>query len=352
MIGTTFKLGFDGTSVSRGLGRVTGMLSKGMNAIGRGGLERVGHGVTDLMGRIVMAVPEALKSTADWAGNMTDMSMQTGVSIEKLVLMEEKLRLAGASASDTSRIISNLANNLHTAATDGGPATDALNKLGLKARDFVGIPIDEAFEKIGRTVADLGPEFAGLDSIMADIFGAKMGYKLIRFFKDFDGSTRQAENNVGKLGGSLNNGLAADLDKFSDAMGRFENFKRSLASMALGEMFRVTGGAGGVDSLFDSLDPEKLRPKIQELMSMLGRNTEVFLSQDLSKSLGEVFKNLGRSIGEGFKESFNPKSFLPKWMGGDSASTGGAPGGDTASLLKDSNQLLKEIRDKSVAKFA
>jgi hypothetical protein len=351
MIGTTVKIGFDSSAVGRGMANMGRMLSKGLGRIGTGAAERVGHQMTDLMGRIVMAIPDALRETADWAGNMTDMSTQTGMSVESLVVLEEKLRLAGASANDTSRIISTLNSRVHEATTENGAAAEAMRALGINIQDIAGASPERAFTMIGQRVAELGPEFKGLENIMGDLFGARMGFKLIRFFKTYDESTARAEKTAGMFGKALTGGLAGEMDEFGDALGRMTIMKRQLSSIVLGEMFRVTGGSGGVDKMFDFFDPEKIRPKVTELFNLIGRNLEVFMSQDISKSFGDIFRNIGKQLGEGIKESFGDSMNIKGILGFKTASAT-QTGEDPIAVIKESNKLLTEIRDKSVAKFA
>ena len=300
MLGTTLKLGFDGSSVDRGLGGITGKFGRVGRQIGIGMARQVGARMTDMLGRVLMAIPDTLKETADWAGNMNDMATQTGMTVGELVLLEEKLRLSGAAAADTSRIISTLKDNIYEAMNAEGPERDALHKLGFRAFEFEGNDPSEIFEKIGKRVAELGPKFEGLEGTMADLFGARMGYKLLRFFNDFEGSTKQAENNVGKLAVAMGDGAAAKMDTFGDSLERFDTFKRSLASIALENLFRGPGGENMGNRLFDALDPEKLRPMIENLTTLLGRNLEVVLSGDAG--IGDIFKNIGKILGDGLKE--------------------------------------------------
>lgn len=357
MIGTTLKLGFDGTAVSRGLGRV----SRGLGAFGKqfaiGAMQRVGHRMTDLMGRLVMAVPQALKETADWASNMTDMATQTGVSVEKLVLLEEKLRLAGASARDTSRIISTLAASLQEARDTGGAPYEALQRLGFTGFDFKDMPIDQAFDEIGRRVASVGGDIDGLEKSMEDLFGARIGFGLLRFYKDMEVNTDRAKKNVADFARSMER-VAPRLDTFADSLGRWENFKRGLSSIAMDEMFRLTGGEGFANNLFDRLNPEKLRPKISEFFNLVGRNLEAFLSQDLSKSFGDLFRNIGRSIGDGIRDSigdmFSIKNLNPfkfPWTGGKTSATDA--GKNAVSELESQTALLRDIKKEAfVSRFS
>ena len=89
MIGSIVRLMFDASAVQRGLAGLGGMFGRMGRQIGIGGLQRVGHQITDLMGRMIVALPMAGKELLDWAGNLNDMSMQTGISVDRLMLMEE-----------------------------------------------------------------------------------------------------------------------------------------------------------------------------------------------------------------------------------------------------------------------
>ena len=84
---------------------------------------------------------------------------------------------------------------------------------------------------------------------------------------------------------------------------------------------------------------------------MIGRNLEVFMSQDISASFGDIFRNIGKQLGEGIKESFGDSMSLKGILGFKTAAKN-SPSGDPIAVLKESNKLLTEIRDKSVAKFA
>ena len=170
--------------------------------------------------------------------------------------------------------------------------------------------------------------------------------------KDFTGAMAQAENNVGKLAKAMGGDVASNMDTLGDAFGRFESFKRSLASMAIIETERAIG-KGGIDKIFNFLDPEKVRPKVQELVSMLGRNLEVLLSQDLSKSFGDLMRNLGKSFGEGISSGISVKSLLPTWLGGGSGQPSASNGTTVGPLIEDTNTILSDIRKQTLtARFA
>jgi hypothetical protein len=357
MIGTTFKLGFDGSSVSRGLGNLTRGIGKGLGRIGIGAMERVGHKMTDLMGRIVMAVPDAVKETADWAGSLIDMSNATGMSISDLVILEEKFRLAGVSAAESGLVVSKFAKNLKEAASEGGPAADALRSLGFDGQFGVGKTLMESFDQVMERISRMDPAVHNLEGIMSDLFGAKLGYQMLKLFRDAEAVTKQAENNVKGIAKTMGDGGASKLDKWGEAMGRFENFKRSLISIGMEEFFNVGGGPGGPDAFFDKFDPEKLRPKIQEISRML-QNTFTYFREGagLSGIIKDIGNSIGRSIAEGLNESFQgtPLGKAFKYLGGGgNKSDPSTAQNDLLPELKRANTTLTQIRDESsVARFA
>lgn len=304
-LGTILRVGFDALQVRAGLAglsRMFGGAMRGFRQVGIGAARQVGAGMTDLIGRALMAIPDGMREMMDWAGDLTDQSAQTGVAVSKLVLLEEALRLAGASARDTSMMISRLATNLNDARDEAGPAREALNKLGFLAEDFADLPIDKAFEKIGKRAATLPKDFRGLENIMSDLFGARMGFKLIRFFRDFDGGMATAEKNVGTFARRLDT-TAGGYDNMSDSLGRFQMRWRETMSVIADGMTSLFGD-DWIDKFFDWMNPERIRNTIrflfEELRGMMNGG---------GGGMGKIFSGMGNQIGEGFKESMKGTRF-------------------------------------------
>jgi hypothetical protein len=348
-IGTTLTVGFDAAAVRKGFAGLGGMFSgamRGFRQIGIGAARDVGARMTDLLGRVLMAVPQGLKETMDWAGDLDDMSVQTRISVERLVLLEEALRLSGAEARDTSLMISRLANNLEDARNSAGPAREALNKLGFLAEEFADIPIDKAFEMIGKRVATLPDDFRGLEGVMFDLFGGKMGGKIIRFFRNFESQTDQARKNVGDLARRMDSSAAAYADA-GDKLDRFGSRWKEMMAMI------IDAGSedmiGWADGFFESVSPEKIRA------------TFAFLREEVAgifkgDGISGMFKGIGRQIGEGIKESLSGMSAgsLIKGMftGAPTASTGSGSFDKLVSQGMEQTGLLRQIAMKKTGGWA
>jgi hypothetical protein len=245
--------------------------------------------------------------------------------------------------------------NLFEASQGAEAQKTALNKLGFSAQDFKGKNIDEAFYTIGKAVSELGPDFEGLEGIMADLFGARMGYKMIRFFRDFQGSMDIAKKNVSSFN-AVSDDTFTNFDNISDIMGRWAMTRRSL----LAGFFEGLVGANGIenaasslDSMFDRLNG--MSDKMREMGKIMRNSFQYIQQEGLGNVAGEVFKALGKSIGEGIAESI--KAAMPDMSpGGLLKSLNPFASNSSDPLLKENQKqtgyLAKIQRDGVTAKYA
>ena len=185
-IGTKVKVGFDGSAVKRGLsGLKSGFAGMG-RMLGRGlkaGAIAGGVGAVTALG-LALKGALGIKDLADYTSTLSDMAVQTGISVSRLVKMEEAMRLAGVPAKDTSRVLSTLAANIQEAQEEAGMARDAFHDLGIFMNDIEGKDVEEVFMKIGKAIASGGDDIKNLERSMEGLFGARIGYGLLRLFKN------------------------------------------------------------------------------------------------------------------------------------------------------------------------
>jgi len=84
---------------------------------------------------------------------------------------------------------------------------------------------------------------------------------------------------------------------------------------------------------------------------MIRRSYELILQQGLGNLMKDELIEVGRHLGEGIKESFGDSMSIKGILGFKTASAT-QTGEDPIAVIKESNKLLTEIRDKSVSKFA
>jgi len=366
MLGTTFKLGFDGSAVNRGLGGIGSMLGRFSRTVAGGAAVKAGFGITDVIGRIVMAVPNAVRELSTWGSELSDLEVQTGISTRSLIELGEALRNAGAMPNDIGRTLSTFANAIYEVSQGRNQgAQEALRRLGITAQDLANIPLDEAFERVGKAIAETGDETKGLESIMQSLFGGMRGAKLLRFFKDYDANMEKMRRNTAAWG-DVSGDVFGDLDDISDALGRWEMVRRRIA---LGILSGLGGGSAGgfsegINKLFDSLSQlgSTLEKAGASLRSFIGTAIEVIANDGLLDAIGGLLTNVGKKIGVGIAHALaDSMSNMPTMRqmgiralfggGGDKAT--GKSMDDSTALLRDQLRALNQIERKvGVAKFA
>jgi hypothetical protein len=329
MLGTTYKVGFDAKEVRSGLSGLTGMMGRAMRQMGIGALRKVGEGAMDIFSRVLAYLPQSIKEMMDWAGNMTDMATQTNISMKDLMEFEEVLRLAGASAADTSMMISKFKVSLFEAANGSGEARDALNRLGIAANELDRNDIVGSFQKLAQAAKDAGLESGELDKIMMTLINGRMGPKFIRAMENMDESFTQARKNLGGFQDEADN-LFPAFDAISDTLGRWTMIRRQLmasfvkgafgeqaedaeslsesimnliqrASWAMEELGKI------VRPIFDAMQP------VMQVLSELGP-VEFF-----KKGMADSFAEIGRILGQGIKDGLgiDENSFFGKRLYGN-----------------------------------
>lgn len=348
MIGTTLKVGMDTTAVSRGLSRISSGFGRFARTIGRGAAERVGHRMTDLAGRVALAIPGTIKDTADYVSTLSDLATKTGMSVKSLVELQEMMRVAGVQTSDTTKAIGQMADRLYEARTIGGEAKRALNDMGFSAQEFKNKKLDESFYMIGKRIAEIaGNDQQRAFGLMGDMFGIRQGGELLKLFNDFETAQAQMLNNTKTLTGQLGDAYVVDqLDKLADAMGRFETLRMSMG-IAMIESLEKSFGPRWMDNLFDFLQ-NKVLPVVIKIIEYVGNFIERIRKGELG--IGNMFAGIAESIGKGIAKGFqdamselNPiKKLDPRsWFGG------GTTAMSSQESLKTTNHLLKRILDKT-----
>jgi len=359
-IGTKVKVGFDGSAVKRGLAgmrmgfsKIGGMLGRGIKA----GAIAGGIGAVTALG-VALKAALGIKDLADYGSGLSDMAMQTGVAVSKLVELEEALRLAGVPAKDTSRVLSTLAGNMQEALGQTGLARDAFHDLGIYMDDLRGAKVDEVFALIGQKIADSGGEIKNLERSMEGLFGARIGYGLLRLFKD-PANFEKARKNVGLLAKDLE-ASANDLDRLADDLGGMQVQMRGVY-LGIYRTAQSVFGDNPLSGLFDGFNYEQLRPvfeKIRNTMALLREEGFGLVFSGVMDSLKDQMKEMGRIFGAGVKESMGGmlgdglRGLIPGFQKGDK---------DRSTSFLDaiknntdrSTAILQRIeRQKGVAVFA
>lgn len=189
-------------------------------------------------GRAVMLAMAAVAAAAAVAaGAMIRSGLQTidsqaklaqslGTTVASIQTLERAGELAGVSMSGIEQSTKDLTRRLSQAAAGGGPAAQALERLGLSASDLLALPLDERVGAINAAIGDFVPA-AERAAVAGQLFGEEGSIAMSRI----DTATlRQATQDVRDFGVVVSEQDAAQIERTNDALSRLGLIARGVSN--------------------------------------------------------------------------------------------------------------------------
>jgi len=206
----------------------------------------------------VSATISAFHAAMEDGGRLADFSDQTGIAVDKLVVLERAFENNGMAADDLGKVVNKMQKFLVEAGESGSTASEKLHGIGLFSAELLKLSPDEQFQKIAETVAGIADP-AERASISMEIFG-KSGGKLQALFKDMQGQINQAGEEVGTYA-SVMKDHAAEFDLMGDGIAAIG---RKFTEFAAGALSNVGGGMKGFIEMLKNFDAAGFGKKITD----------------------------------------------------------------------------------------
>jgi len=200
-----------------------------------------------------VAVFAALKSAAsqfysalEEGGALVDMAGQTGVAVDKLMVLQMAFEQAGLGAGQVQPILNKMQKAVTDAASGSTEAAEKFNYLGLSVDELSGISADQQLTKIGDALAEIKNP-AERSAAAMEIFG-RGGAKMLSYFAS--GGLDDVEENLGKQAALMleNAGI---FDKASDVLGtagsKVQGFFVGVASEVMPQIMDLIDSINGID---------------------------------------------------------------------------------------------------------
>jgi len=346
-IGTSVKVGFDGSEVKKGFGGISGAfksIGKGM-AIGAGAM--MSKSLLDLGLKLATGIDQL----ADFAGAAQDTALQVGSTTTEIMELDRALELAGTNLGDSGTILLKMKDSIYEMSHDGQDLQKSFGALGLTFADLKGKTVMEQFRTIGDAMKSMGENSDDADKAINDIFGNKIYKGLLKLFKNQD-VFAQANSETKKLSNNIEQ-IQDDLGATQDQFQRIPYLWRSL-NAAIVKTMGINGNFW--KNLFDGFDKELNEGDFSKLGYLL--KSEFAKALEVIAGIGalDIFKNffrdIGKYIGEGISSAL-PKlpslPSLPTWLGGDGGKTSMI---DPISEIQRTNSLLEKIYRTGGALYA
>jgi hypothetical protein len=390
MIGSKVVIGYDGKAVKQGFADInkhSKHLGKGLfSAFTGSSFGKAVAGITAL-GVAIKGIT-MFKEMVDFSGTLNDVSFQTGLAVDDVVVLGQAFKAAGIDASMAYMAISKLQKNLQDAKeTEIVPLsltdlkkgeTDiykyketaneqykALTKLGLSIRDLDTMKLDDAFWKIGKLIS-MKPR-GEQEQLVSSLFGAKQGAKFLGVFNDIEAAKKRAERFRG-IGLNFKKDQA-ELDDFGDALGDIPLLMNEMYRSLYGGMRRVFGkdfALNFLDKWFSEKSITGFVNRVSNAFDSISKmvNEKGFFGA-IVDYLKDAFIDLGRYIGQGIAESI--KGVMPWSFGGGkktaglssnmfnpiaSTSNGDGYGVEILKVLETSKDYLKKITNQGTPLFS
>jgi hypothetical protein len=190
----TIQLGLDGVGrVTGGLRAVAGVAQSTIGSLARLAVPLLAVGAAAVG---LKSIASGLSEVIDEGGKLTDISAATSVGIARLVRYRQVFAEAGKTVDDVTPTFAKMEKAVYEAATQGGPAAEAISRLGLDIGKLSSMAPDEQFDSIGKAIGGIEgtTQRAG---IAMQLFG-KSGLELIPVFDALANSDR-TDQALGRL---------------------------------------------------------------------------------------------------------------------------------------------------------
>lgn len=192
------------------------------------------------------AATRGFYSAMEAGGALVDLSGQTGVAVDKLMVLQTAFDQAGMSASDVQPVIAKLQKSITEAATGNDEATAKFQALGVSIKDIQGLSADEQLTAVGEAISKIENP-AQRAAMSMEIFG-KSGAKLLSVFSA--GGLEDVQENIGNQAQLMleNAGL---FDRATDVLGtagsKMQGLFVGMAAEVVPQIIEVVDSLNSID---------------------------------------------------------------------------------------------------------
>ena len=253
-----------GTAGQRGLGRVRREIDAANKRLDRFGrqLQRAGRIAAAALGAAATAM---VRSGLQVIDAQAKLAQSLGTTVASIQTLERAGALAGVAMSGIEQATKDLTRRLSQAAAGGGPAAQALERLGLSASALLALPLDKRVGAINAAIEDFVPA-AERAAVAGQLFGEEGSIAMSRI----DSATlRQATEDVRAFGVVVSERDADQIERTNDALSRLGLVWRGLSNqLAVALAPALERMAGFMTLLAETSGP------LGQAIDWLGRNFE------------------------------------------------------------------------------
>lgn len=345
-IGTTVKVGFDGKDVDKGLGGIHGgfaKLGKGLagmsKQMGVGAARQIGASLFGFVTQTATAIPSRIEELAQLSKEIKNIARDSSMAESEVIALMHAFKSSGMDtdlAGDTLREF----------ATKFGEAVQDFESEPAKALQDLKLPISEInkaslknqINSFALAVQHYGGSQQKLAFIMDRFLGGDLGLKAIGFFQDYNKHITDGTIATEKFTRQMSE-QKTKLEQVSKLRMLFEQKFDELSLAVIGE----TGGIGqSLSDWLQNMDIESAAKQIASFIRTIKDSTvdlfSIIQGGQFSDTVNNLFRDVGKQIGEGIKDAMPSLGFPSIFGGGKDRSTS-----QLLNELQKSNGYLASI---------
>jgi hypothetical protein len=248
------------------------------------------------------AVVRGFSDALDLGGRLSELSTRTGEAAGTLLVLETAFKNSGLEASQVGQVINKLQNFMQDATNGGEKQTKIMRDLGISFADLAGKTPSDQMQVFAEKIAGI-QDPTQRAATASEVFGEKLGGKLLPLLVDFSGNIDDARDKVGSLEQVMNEN-ADTFDKFSESIeavkGKMAAFSAGVLSETVPSLQKLGSEMEGVDAAgLGEIIGQILNPAIVDLTKNITLATDIFGA--LKKAASDAGSGL-QDNSEGFKE--------------------------------------------------
>jgi len=218
------------------------------------------------------AVVDAFGDALDLGGRLSELSQRTGETAGNLLVLETAFKNSGLAGDQVGQVINKLQNFMQDAANGGEKQTATMNRLGISMQDLAGKTPTQQMEIFASKISSI-EDPTQRAATASDVFGDKLGGKLLPLLSEFAPTLEDSREKVGSLADVMDENAAT----FDAAGETFDAVKGKLTALAAGILSETIPAFDELGTSVEQIDAASLgeeigsvlNPALRELNSIL-----------------------------------------------------------------------------------
>jgi hypothetical protein len=216
----------------------------------------------DLAFTAAQSVVQGFGDALDLGGRLSELSARTGESAGKLLVLETAFKNAGLGAETVGTSINKLQNFMQDAANGGDKQVDTMKRLGISMTELQGKTPTEQMQIFADKIAAIDDPTQRA-ATASDVFGDKLGGKLLPLLTDFSPALDDAREKVGSMEQVMDENAAT----FDAAGEKIDAVKGKMAAFAAGVLSEVIPAVDDLGSSMEKVDAAGLGQRVGEYLT-------------------------------------------------------------------------------------